>query len=67
MIRAEQTPFTSKSVLLVIENLRLYGIAKHDHENYPFKRFCFLSISVRGWEVELTTEFSNVCLDIITA
>lgn len=66
MIRAEQTLFTSESVFLVTENLRLYGIAKHDHENYPFKCF-FLSISVRGWEVELTTEFSNVCLDTITA
>lgn len=42
MIRAEQTLFTGESVLLVIENLRLYGIAKHDHENYPFKRFCFV-------------------------
>ena len=28
--------------------------------------FFFLSISVKGWEVELTTEFSNVCLDSIT-
>ena len=31
-----------------------------------FVLFC-LSISVKGWEVELTTEFSNVCLDTITA
>ena len=67
MIRAEQTLFTSESVFLVTENLRLYGIAKHDHENYPFEWFFFfLSISVKGWEVELTTEFSNVCLDSIT-
>ena len=41
MIRAEQTLFTSESVFLVTENLRLYGIAKHDHENYPFEWFFF--------------------------
>ena len=65
MIRAEQTLFTSESVFLVTENLRLYGIAKHDHETIHLSVF-FLSISVKGWEVELTTEFSNVCLDTIT-